>query len=32
VTVHRQYSMFYLALTGALAVAAVVGRHRQLQT
>jgi len=32
VIVHRQYSMFYLALTGALAVAAVVGRHRQLQT
>jgi len=32
VTVHKQYSLFYLALTGALAVAAVVGRQRQLQT
>jgi putative Mn2+ efflux pump MntP len=32
VTVHTQYPMFYLALTGALAIAAVVGRQRQLQT
>ena len=31
-TVHTQYAMFYLALTGALAVAAVAGRQRQLQT
>jgi hypothetical protein len=31
-TVHTQYPMFYLALTGILAGAAVVGRKRQLQT
>lgn len=31
-TVHTQYPMFYLELTGILAVAAVVGRKRQLQT
>jgi hypothetical protein len=32
VTTHTRYPMFYLAFAGALAIAAVAGRKRQLQT
>lgn len=32
ITVHTRYPLFYLALTGVLAVAAVAGRKRQIQT
>lgn len=31
-TIHTRYPLFYLALTGVLALAAVIGRKRQLQT
>lgn len=32
ITAHTRYPLFYLALTGVLALAAMVGRKRQLQT